>query len=332
VGVREKLVKDFPGRPEYLQALAFGHAELARLLQELQQPGPAKAYHLKALAARTQLAEKYPAVVAYRHDLAFSHYALGTLEAATGEHEAAQQSYRQAITLWQRLVEEVPNSPEYRHSLARAHYSLGNVLRQTGEAAEAEEAYGAALPPQRALAKEFPAVPNYRSDLGATLNNLSLALLGRGAAAEARPLLEEALGHQRAARQADPRHPTYRRYLRNHHAVLADALLRLGEHAGVVENAVQLPALYPKDWKEAHRAANFVANCVNLARKDAALSPEKSAELAQAYGDQAVRLLSQAVESGLTDVQLLTADPAFEPLQSRADFQALLKKLKLKRT
>jgi hypothetical protein len=108
--------------------------------------------------------------------------------------------------------------------------------------------------------------------------------------------------------------------------VLGDVLVALGDHEGAAENARQLPALYPKDWKAAHRAAGLLARCATLARKGGGLDPEKSAEVAQGYADQAVQLLRQAVENGLSDARLLE-EPALKPLRARPDFQDLVKRL-----
>jgi eukaryotic-like serine/threonine-protein kinase len=327
LAVREQLVKQFPDRPEFRQALGAGHEGLAQLLRDLKQPGEAREHHLRALDARRKLAAAHPRVVGYRHDLAQTLYNLGSLYSDIDQPADARAAYLEARALWQRLTEEVPANPDYRHYLAGTHYNMGNLLHRFEKAEDAEPAYRSALPLQRRLAEEFPGVPRYRSLYAATLNNLAGRLAERGELREARSLLEEAIVHQRAARKANATHLTYRLFLRNHHLTLATVLLRLGEHAGAADNARQLPALYPKDWREHHRGAELLARCVALARKDAALPAPKGEDLARAYADQAVRLLQQAVENGLQDPEVLRANPDLEPLRDRADFQALLKRL-----
>ncbi len=331
LALREKLVNDFPDRPEYRRALAFGYREVA-VLCDAQEHATAKEHYLKGLAIRAKLVADFPQVAEYRHDLAVDSRNLGVLHAGMGEDEEAKHAYLRAQALWHKLTEEVPGYPEYRYYLALTHYNLGNLLGKVGGPGERETAYRQAMPLQHRLAEEFPEVSKYRSAYGATLNNLGLCLAERGALPEARQVYELAIVHQRAARKVNPTDPVYRSYLRNHHWGLAAVLLRLGEHAGAAENAREIAGLYPKAWDQAHRAAVLVARAIPLARKDAALPPEKSAEVVRGYADGALQLLRQAVENGLTDPRLLTAEPAFEPLRTREDFQALVTRLGWQKT
>src|SRR5262249_52503031 len=115
-----------------------------------------------------------------------------------------------------------------------------------------------------------------------------------------------------------------------HYGQLAEVLVELVEHSEAAKAAAELPRLFPNNWKEYHRAAELLARCVPLAEKDVRLPEDQRRSLTQAYADQAVGLLREAVAKGCTDAAQLTKPKAFDPLRSRADFQELVRTLEEK--
>src|SRR5262249_41648933 len=122
----------------------------------------------------------------------------------------------------------------------------------------------------------------------------------------------------------NPRHPTYRQFLRNHYSVLAQNLIRQGDHAEAVQAATEFARVFPDRPDDSYQAACFLVQCLRLAAKDTRLPPEGRTQLARSYGDRAVEQLQTALGKGLKDFQRLGKDSALEPLRGRADFQKLV--------
>jgi tetratricopeptide (TPR) repeat protein len=128
------------------------------------------------------------------------------------------------------------------------------------------------------------------------LNNLAELLSNSGKPEEARPLLEEAIRHQQAALAANPRHPRYRLFLRNHYAVLAATLLRLGKHDEAAVAAQQLAGTREQHWEDLLWARDLLARCAALAAQDEKLTAQERVKQAAGHAAQARDLLRQAAQ------------------------------------
>src|SRR5262249_52165910 len=116
--------------------------------------------------------------------------------------------------------------------------------------------------------------------------------------------------------------------LGRHCRVLAEALVRLRDHAAAARAAAEMPRPSPPDESADRFAAGILARCIPLAEQDATLAVEIRAELARVYGDQAMALLRQGVRRGPgPGLDRLKADPNLAPLRPRADFQKLVREL-----
>jgi hypothetical protein len=70
--------------------------------------------------------------------------------------------------------------------------------------------------------------------------------------------------------------------------------------------------------------------CVVLARHDQRLVEERRGERAEAYTEQALALLRQAVAAGFKDAEQLKKDRGFEPLRPLEPFQKIVADLESK--
>jgi serine/threonine protein kinase/tetratricopeptide (TPR) repeat protein len=323
----EKLCTAFPSVPEYAHAGARNYNSLGRLLWTMGRSKEAETAYRKALGVQRKLAARYPTVPAYRRELAITLTNLGPLFASTARSDDAEAAYREALILHHRLADDFPRVPSYRRELAVSLSNLGSLLAKTNRPQKAEVAFRHALAIEEKLVAESPGVPEYEHALASRL--LCLANL-RGAAGDhagARELLERARPHHRAALKANPRHPEYRLLFRNHLWFLCEALGGLGDHAAAAATADELAGFAYEPLKDIYSAACFAAHCVPLARRDGKLPEARRQELARAYTDQAVRLLTQAVARGFRDEEKLKRDTCWAPLRDRADFQKLLKEV-----
>jgi hypothetical protein len=91
--------------------------------------------------------------------------------------------------------------------------------------------------------------------------------------------------------------------------------------AAAIQERAKLSA---ESGPELYAAARDLAKCIPLVGKDqGSLTPEEEAER-NAYAEQAVQLLQQAIAKGFKDLSRLSKDTALAPLRDREDFQKLL--------
>jgi serine/threonine protein kinase/tetratricopeptide (TPR) repeat protein len=326
----EQLAADFPTVPDYRSFLAKSHFNVGALLRKTGQLPEAELAYRRVLEVCEKLAAEFPRVPQYRRDLVLCLNNLGALLHEANRPGEAERALRRALDVQRDLAAAPSATPEDRIHVATGYYNLAIQLEQSEQDQEAEAAYRQARELFERLVADFPAAPDARSILGAVLNNLSKYPGSRGELAEARLLAEQAIEHQGLALKSNPRHPVYRQYLGNHYRTLAGILVLLGDHAEAAKIAVEAPRLYPDSWQECVRAAEFLARCVPLAEKDARLPDDQRRTLAQAYADQAIAWLRDAVAKGCTDAGQLTKPKAFDSLRGRADFQELVRTLEEK--
>jgi hypothetical protein len=193
---------------------------------------------------------------------------------------------------------------------------------------EAVQAYRLASGLHKGLVDEFPKVPAYQSDLGNDLAHLARVLRDQGRLEDARREAERAVAHQRTALALLPEHPGFKYSFANNAAILAETLVRLGDHGAAVQAAAELPKTFPTQESAYYQATRLLARCVPLAQQDKTLPEEKREMLAKTYGDQAMALLRQGLLYGPgPSAGQLKKDPYLVALRPRADFQKLVAEL-----
>ncbi len=301
------------------QLLGVSRSNLSTVLARAHRYDDAEVLARQSIELHRPLAQRQPTLQNWQN----LGHALGNWSQALrgqkrlGEAEAAA---REALAVWRRLAAEFPDVTCCRAELAHGLSSVG-VLVTPSRPAEAEKLLRESVALREKLAREFPRVADYRSDLGAALHNLAMACGARPA--EARELAKQAIMHQRAALAVNPRHDVYKQFLRNHHWLLSEAHLALGDHAEAAAALREMVAVFPKSWEDSLRAAVRLARCVALAEKDARLNDDQRRRLREDYAAQAVAQLRQAVRNGYPNPAGLAKDPQLAPLRGRADFKAL---------
>jgi serine/threonine protein kinase len=324
--IREQLVRDFPTVAAYREDLADAYHGLGSLLSDLGRHQEAEQSLHQALALLGKLPADLQGEAPCRAQVARSSNNLGLLFWKTGRHKEARLFLQQAIDLQAQLIIAFPDDWSYQFGLANGYYHLGLAFANE-DPEQAAAAYAQALTHQRKLATDFPSIPDFQNQLGGILHNLAQLLYSRGDWLQTRRHLEEAIRYQRNALATNPHNPTYLQFLGNHYAVLADTLIKLGEHAEAVKAAAALARLFPDRPRDCCDAAGQLALCVQLALNDAKLPPDQRAELARTYAAEAVRMLREAFRRGYRDFQSLKEDRALESLRSRDDFQKLLQEM-----
>jgi tetratricopeptide (TPR) repeat protein len=93
--------------------------------------------------------------------------------------------------------------------------------------------------------------------------------------------------------------------------VLAETLIRLGDHAGAAHVAGDIPALFPGDGQADAQALDIVAACPALADKDPKLSADQRRGLIRDYVEEVGRLTREFARHSAKDAEALSALAAF---------------------
>ena len=160
--------------------------------------------------------------------------------------------------------------------------------------------------------------------LGGSLHNLAMSYEQLGRVAEAERLFREAINHQRRARDAQPQHMMYRVFLTNHLMNLGNLLLRAGKPDETAQLAEEAAGLWPSTPQRLLGPAVLLVMCVDAAGPGD--SPEAKARRDR-YGRMAVEILTRAYDGGFRNPAFYRTSHQLDPLRSRDDFQALLRRL-----
>jgi serine/threonine protein kinase len=327
LSIQKLLAADFPSRLEFRQELARSHINRGNLLRATGRLKEAEQDYDQAMRINKQLAADFPSRPQFRQEVASGHNNRGNLLKDTGRLKEAENDYDQALSIQKQLAADFPSRPEFRRALATSHYNRGIVLYTTGRLPEAEKDYNLALTIRKQLAADLPNQPDLRNELAGTFGNLALLHRQQGSWAAARGLLLEGRPHHVAALKANPRHPTYRQDYRIHLGLLTEVHARLLELDDAVRTAETCRDLGWNAPANAYDAACFLSQCIPIVAKHDKLDDKQRKEAAQFYGDQAMKLLREAVSKGYKDAAHMKKDTDLSPLRQREDFQKLLAEL-----
>ena len=327
LAIRQQLAAEFPTRPDFRQELALCYNNLGNLLSDTGRLAEAEVAYRETLKLQQQLVTDFPTRPDFRQELAKSHSNLGILLYQTGRPKEAEAAFRETLKLQQQLATDFPTRPDFRQALARSHLNLGNLLSNTGRLKEAEAAYRETLKLQQQLATDFPNQLDIRYELAGTLVSLANLCNQRRDFAAAKAYLDEALPHHRATLKVNPRHPDYRQFYRNNLWTLAQAQAGLLDRAAAVKVAEQIRDLGWDAADDAYHAACALATCIPIVEKHDKLNADERQAAVQFYGDEAMKLLRDAVAKGYKNAAQMKADRNLAPLRGRDDFQKLLAEL-----
>jgi hypothetical protein len=161
--------------------------------------------------------------------------------------------------------------------------------------------------------------------------NLALLRLRQRDFRAAKAHLEEAGPHHVAALKANPRKPDYRQFYRNSLRALMRANAGLGDPAGAKQAAEMLRDVGWNPPSNAYDAARSLALCIPIVQNDDKATQGERDNQAQFYGDEALKLLRDAVALGFTNASFMKQDAELASLRTREEFQQLIAELEGKR-
>jgi hypothetical protein len=349
--LRQKLVEQYPGDPDYRVQLAFSCQNLGWLYQRWQHGKDAETAYRQARDLRRRLGEQYPNEPTYRSQLAVTCSNLGSFFLQGGRPKEAEEECRKSVALFEKLIAENYREPDFSQLVSAAYNTLGDVGLSQGDIPAAREAFEKSLALCRNAKQITPEDIQIRIQMARTYDELGRCDLAGYEPEKARDWYEKARAILRALEKAGKLSTAeYADWLkglddsvtfcRSAEKAVADldfalnqpadqvhrllvtrggALARRGSCPESAATAEKLVGRGPKDPAVLYDACCLFALC-SAAAKDGALQAR--------HADRAVLLLEQAIRHGYKDVAHLERDTDLTALRQRADFRRLLDGLK----
>jgi tetratricopeptide (TPR) repeat protein len=317
------LLADESADRESRLTLAQSYNSLANRLKGTGRPEEVEQAYRDALTLFRRLAGEFPTVAKFRLDLAICLTNLAILIDSKRPGEA-ELLYQEALGLTKRLTEDYPTMVQYQVQLATVQNSLGFFMRATNRIQEAEKYWNGALTVRKALAGASGTTPRDHHSLAITLKYLGELRHEQKQFRASCELLQQSIVSEEAALKAAPRNPSYLAFYGQTRLLLAQTLVKMGDHAAVADATARFLEIGLNPANDSYEAACLLGQCVALARQDVKRSQEQRSQTSESYAKRAVELLRTAFQKGFKDGARLRQDPDLDALHSRTDFQELL--------
>jgi serine/threonine protein kinase len=327
----ERLVADQPTVPESRSQLRAIYADTGFVLRDAGDESGSLAAFKRAQAIASQLAAQFPNVTSYRADMGRLLSAIGLSYQRTGHSVEARAALQQCMKICEQVAAEDPKRTDQRDELGRALANLGYLEALAGDPAVALPLHQRAVAVRSKVVAEAPSNTDFQRGLASSLTYLGQTYRRLGQFGPAGQALERALALVQPLTSLPAQVSLVQELQLETRLELG--LLRLAE--GHAEEAAGHLA-------QAARAATgrpdpSLGELVMLAGIHAQLSRVPDAVVAamptgapvaatsgSSQADQAMGLLTRAVEKGYGDSLLLGRSEAYDPLRERGDFRAML--------
>jgi serine/threonine protein kinase len=315
--------------PEYQNEVARIRQSYGEMQRFSGQTSQAEANFQTALNLRLQLVREHPHVLEYQNDLAQTYYELGVLYRIgfAGQRDQAQPAFQKALEVQEQLNRDHPWELKFAVNLAKTYAELGNFLRESDQWEAALKPYAQNVAILDAVLRKEPKLADARSSLIATYNNRAETYIRLHRPPDAVKDWQAIvmLGEEQSQPEASE--------IRGNRAL---ALAHLGEHTRATAEVKAMQATGREPAFSLYNFACVYSVSVRAVGNDPALSPPERTKLADEYGACAVEFLAKMRLAGIFQsrgvLEYLKKDTDMEPLQPRADFQALLKNLEAETT
>jgi len=287
-----------------------------------------------AIALRKGLVEEFPGQLSYRVDLARSLSNLGAVLYRHGRAAEALESTREANTIQRTLVGEHPDDPQLRSTLALSTRGMAINLNALGRWQESRPLYAESVEIMSRIVAENPAVTEFRRVLATGAAEFGQFLIDHGALDDGLSALAKAREQSEAVRRVNPNDVYNVNTLASIFRGIGKARAVQGQTAEALVSLRQAIAtserIADEDNLMAYDLACGLALCAEVAGRVPPAPGADPMASSRRYADEAMKVLSRAVERGFGEVDWIERDPELRSLRSRPDFQALLLSLRRK--
>jgi tetratricopeptide (TPR) repeat protein len=157
LALRQRLVAQYPGTPEYLMGLSDSHVLIGHFLidKRYDVPKGRRAYR-RAFVIRKKLAASEPANRKWQAALAAGYEKVGHGRFAEYQYPPALKAYRRALMIYSRLAAREPSSAEWQMAVARVTRWTGTTYQNLGQPDRAQASFTRALRLAERLARVNP--------------------------------------------------------------------------------------------------------------------------------------------------------------------------------
>ena len=295
--------------------------------QEAERPDPSFRAYLRARELLRPLSKEDPADTLVQHHLATNLFQVSLLDQEPARRDEALGLCEEARAIWERLAQQDRANVRYRRSLAACLSRVAKLHLQASGSEKAFRFHEAARDAWEEILANDPYDHEARSGLAVTLDGFGFLLRKTGRLQQALASFQGAINHQSQAINKMPQGAKYRKLLTQHYAQLAQLQRELGRPAEAAAATLERRQLWPHEPEQLYSVASDLVQCIPLVgRGKTDLTSAEQAERRR-YADQAMEVLRQAVADGYKDVEKLKKDTALVLLQSRREFQELVRKL-----
>jgi serine/threonine-protein kinase len=243
---------------------------------------------------------------------------------AVGQLDEAGHLAERIIAFGRNRVHEHPRDVEMRLHLAPLEFRLGAIEKEQGRSLEALKIIRNAAASVGALARENPLLLRARSHWGTMLNYISQLETDLRRYAEAEQSARASIDLFETLVREVPSNPFYRKGVGSGYASLGKVYVKAGSPKAGLETMRKAVALL--EPSNAYAGDPYNLACT-LALASTVSHPAEGPAAVDRRGrdaDRAVATIRRMIEAGYKNLSALKADPDFDSLRARPDFQALL--------
>jgi tetratricopeptide (TPR) repeat protein len=336
IALLDQLDHDRPGDQKCRADLALAHHYMAKKLREQGSLDRAIRHQRLAIDLRKSLAEEFPKQLPYRIDLALSLSNLGDILHRNGQTAEGFELVSRANAIQRSLVDEHPEDPLVRYTLSVSTRGMAACLNIMGRWEESRPLYSESVEIMDRIVAENPAVTEYRKVLATSASFFGLRLIDHNEIDAGLIALGKARNQAEAVRRTNPHDVNN---LNTAAAIdrgigktlglkgsISEALDSLRHAIALSEQIADQDNLFAYDLACGLALYGEVAGRIQPAPgKDPSVESER-------YADRAMQVLQRAADRGYNTADWMERDPELRLLRSRADFQDLIKRLRLKST
>jgi serine/threonine-protein kinase len=331
----EQLARDYPAVAEYRKELAWGYNNQGRIGNFTGQPLEALTSYRQAARVSEQLARDNPANAEIQRSLGASYGNIAIILGDLGHIPQAVEANEQALAVFAALTRVHPDNYQYQADLGQICNNIGFLSLTLQDAAKAKANLERARGIYAFLVRANPAVTAFKQQQALTYGNLGLLHLYEGKFGNSLECNQQALQLIEQLAAGDPAASTMiRRDEADCHRGIGSALRQLGKPTEAlahlrkaIDIGLHTPEKHP--WLLYGLACAQAQCSAVLGQVPSSLAGSEKAEQHR-LAAQSVETLRQATDAGYRNLTWIEQDPDLEPVRGRADFQQILRELKVK--